>query len=55
MIAQQSQENIPGGSLTVKRGVENHRKTQTSKVFLKSCSVNFIFLEMNNRRVRASK
>ena len=47
MIAQQSQENIPGGSLTVKRGVENHRKTQTSKVFLKSCSVNSIYFPGN--------
>ena len=26
-------ENMPGGSLTVKRGVENYRKSQTSKIF----------------------
>ena len=33
LIAKQSLENIPGGSLTVKRGVENYQKSQASKIF----------------------
>ena len=33
LIAKQSWDNIPGGSLIVKRGVENYPKSETSKIF----------------------
>ena len=47
LIAKQFLENIPGGSLTVKRGAENYHKSQTSKIFKQSSSVNSLYFSGN--------